>query len=486
MVLRLAERQKNLRKLSSRNYTTRLNRAELTTNNNGTKHLDFSPGLSVIAGGNGAGKSTLLGAIWRCLSAAASQYGAYVPGTPPWLREICVSGVQTDTEFTAHLDVASGVANSTFNQTVFYIDPAAETEDILKKFRADAQPSDLLEGIDPASFSTDQLGMLSYVLRRDYSRFLVYEVTAFSEEDTPVPYFELTSMAKEYSLQQMGRGELSAAYLIWRLEDLPAGSIALIEEPESHLATFSQDLLIDAIIAAVVERDLCIVVSSHSPGFFQKLPAKHISLVSSLPEPSVRGGLSISQLTSHLGIRPNIAALVLVEDKVASEFLYALLSEIDRYALSHIDIRTAANGESGVMRIISELDEGTLNQIAILGVLDGDQRPHTIDKPSGRIGYLIGDVPPEVLVRDVLTRWRSGEFSDWIPGLPGGADALKLSLERLDGLDLHDWIMELAKEFGGLRGVMRVGVDLLMRIDRFREDASGLLSWIREHGRLPG
>ncbi|MEH0934190.1 AAA family ATPase [Micromonospora psammae] len=441
--------------------------------------------MSVVSGGNGAGKSRLLGAVWRCLTGLEPQEGSTIPGVPAWLSHLKVSGTHADVAFEAELDVASGKKTSTFPSSVFYIDPAAETEEVLRHFRSDPQSSDLLEGVDPASFDSDQLQALAYILRRDYSEFLVYEVTAFSADDTPLPYFEVSSMGKRYALQRMGRGELAAAYLLWRLQELSPGSVVLLEEPESHLAAFSQDKLVDTIVSIVVERDLCIVVSSHSPGFFQKLPAEHVVLVSSLPSPSIRCGLSASEVANHLGVQPRTAAVVLVEDQVAAEFLHAILSAIDRDALRYLDVRAVTSGQSGAKRIISEVSSSAADQVRILGILDGDQRPRGGQAPAGKIGYLVGDSAPEVLFRETINRWRSGEFADWRSPLPGGSEALRMCLERLDGRDLHDWIFELAEEFGGLRPVVRAATDLVLRDPSLKTQCEEMVTWMRSQGRLP-
>lgn len=483
MAVRFIERQQRLQQLSKRNYTTHLRELHLETWSGEIHSANLSPGLSVIAGGNGAGKSTLLGAIWRCVAGSATLNQVLIPSAPPWLRKIRMEGEQSEEPFYVELELESGQTINTFAGNIEYIDPAAETEDILGKFRRDAQPSDLLEGIDPTYFSREQLEISSYVLRRDYSELLVYEVTAFSEDDSPVPYFEVESMGKRYSLLQMGRGELSAFYLLWRLEALPAGSIVLIEEPESHLAFHSQNLLVDAIVAAAVERDLCLIVSTHSPGFFGKLSSEHISLISSLPEPSIRCGLPVSTVSDHLGIRPNIAVLVLVEDEVASELLRAILSSVDRETLKHLEICRVKSGESGVRRSVQDIQVRPASPIKILGILDGDQRSQGKSSiVSDRISFLAGDHPPEELVRRAFLRWRSGDFPDWSPSLLGSVDELKLCLERLDGLDLHDWFHEFAAEFGGPRIITQAAADLLLQDEAIRAEAIELTKWIRNQG----
>ncbi len=483
MALRYAERQVRLTKLIKRRYTTALREARLISRDGVSHSFTFAPGLSVLSGGNGAGKSTLLGSMYRCISEDDPERSSPIPGVSPWLKSISIDGLHAGTHCEASYDLVSGTRQSNFSASVHYIDAAAETEGILQRFRSDPQHGDLLEGVDPSSFSPDQLKTLSYILRREYSDVFVYEVTAFSEEETPVPFFEVRSMDQQYSLTKMGRGELAAVYLLWRLEELAPGSIVLIEEPESHLAVFSQEYLVDALIASAVERDLCLIVSSHSPGFFQKLPAGSVTLVSSLPAPSITSNLSTAQIAGHLGVRPQVAALVLVEDDVASEFAKAILSAVDREALSRLDIRSVATGESGVRRILHDVRGGSDSGLVVLGLLDGDQRPSVIPAPS-RIGYLVGNGPPETVVREFFHRWRSGKFVDWTPFLPGGEDALRMTLEGLDGRDLHDWIYELAGEYGGLRPVMRVAVDLLLSDADTRRSCEELVAWLRSAGRF--
>ncbi|MEW1586354.1 AAA family ATPase [Micromonospora vinacea] len=485
MVLRFTERRHQITRLARRDYTTRLTVGTFVSATGASQTLSFSPGISVVSGGNGAGKSTLLGAVWRCLSGLEPEEGSTIPNVPPWLGQLKIVGTYADVPFEAELDVASRDKTSTFPSSVVYLNPAAETEEVLRHFRSDPQSSDLIEGVDPASFDGNQLQALAYILRREYSEFLVYEVTAFSADDTPLPYFEVTSMGKRYTLQQMGRGELAAAYLLWRLQELPPGSVVLLEEPESHLAAFSQDKLVDTIVSIVIERDLCLVISSHSPGFFQKLPAEHVVLVSSLPFPSIRCGLSASELANHLGVQARTAAVVLVEDQVAAEFLHAILSALDRDALRHLDVRAVASGQSGVKRIVSEVSSSGADHVRIIGILDGDQRPRGGQASAGKIGYLVGDSAPEIILRDTINRWRSGEFDDWCSPLPGGNEALRLCLERLDGRDLHDWIFELAEEFGGLRAAVRAITDLVLRDTSLKAQCEEMVTWLRAQVRLP-
>jgi len=367
---------------------------------------------------------------------------------------------------------------------VIYLDPSAQTSKIIAQVEADENPLDLIEGIDAANFDNRQLELLSYVLRRNYSQVRVHEITAFSEDDEPMPFFEVTSLGKTYSLVGMGRGELSAAYLLWRLTLADPGTVVLLEEPESHLASYSQSALADAIVSLVIDRDLTIVTSSHSPGLFERLPDTHTVLLTSSPRPEIRGNLGTTELARHLGLSMATQAMVVLEDVVAGELMISLMSRVDRVLISTVSVKYAKSGESGVARVASELvDVAKVETLPVLGVLDGDQRSGKgYNSSSAIFGYLPGSVAPEVLLREALNGWRDGDYSDWEPSLPGGSARMRMELERLDGFDHHDWLHDLGVAYGGRSKVVECIAGLLLKNSEVLEQAKGLAGWIR--GRL--
>ncbi|GAA5143242.1 hypothetical protein GCM10023320_84270 [Pseudonocardia adelaidensis] len=99
-------------------------------------------------------------------------------------------------------------------------------------------------------------------------------------------------------------------------------------------------------------------------------------------------------------------------------------------------------------------------------------------------GYLVGSVAPEVLIRTVLDSWRSGGHSGWIVPLEGGSTRLKLTLERLDGLDHHDWLQELGIEYGGREKVVDAVADVVLRSEAAAAEAVALAQWVRENGKI--
>lgn len=479
MVLRRAGLGKTLAKLSNRIYTTTLTSVNVITTDNREHSIRFGPGLAVLCGGNGAGKSTTLGALYRCLTADKAHDS--LPSVPPWMASIEVSGIHQGMSWSATYDVSSFRFSGSCPAPVYYLDAAASTEDLISKFRGDDNPADLIEGIDPASLSSELVELLSLTLRRQYSEISVYEITSYSEDDAPIPYFAVEFMNRSYKLLNMGRGELSAIYLIWQLSLYEPGSIVLIEEPEAHLATYSQKKLLDVLVYFAAERDLTIIASSHSPGVFGSLPDEHTVLVSISPTPGFKSAISTAELAEYLGLdRQARVALMVVEDQAAAIFLKSIITHLDHELLRNTSIAYARNGASAVRRVVAELEYAMRPPIcAVVGILDGDERIAADPESSRVIGFLPGDEAPEVVMRKVVNDWRIKSTKDWIPPLAGGVSALEMELERVDGLDHHDWLTDLGRRYGELDTFMMAIVGLVLEESDLREEAVALLSWIR-------
>ncbi|WP_432853868.1 ATP-dependent nuclease [Amycolatopsis sp. CA-161197] len=440
-----------------------------------TLQLEFAPGITVVSGGNGAGKSSTLGAIWKCLKGESGTSRRL----PYWLAGVEITGLHDGAAWTASFDAKESTYLGQCPVSVEYIDPSAETERILTLFREDDHPDDLTEGVDPTELDAEHVELLSYVLRRHYEKIRVFEVTAFSDDDEPVPFFEVVSMGSTYGLTTMGRGELSATYLLWRLNNIEHGSIVLIEEPESHLAMYSQRALVESMIATVVSRDLTVVVSSHSPSFIRSLPSKNVVLLNSSPIPSIRAGLDASEVALHLGLQPACDAVLMTEDVVAEGVLRETLKAQAPDLLNRVATRYVSTGESGLRRVIDELKiaRDAHQDFLVLGVLDGDQRTENPDKD---VTFLIGNAAPDQVLRQATIRWRNGENADWAPSFVEDRTRFEMALEALDGYDHHDWITELAKKFGGYGRILGDLVQLCLRDEGLTSNAEQLIDWLRD------
>lgn len=468
-----------LQSLPRRTYTTVFDLVTITTSGGREQRLTIGPGLTILCGGNGAGKSTTLGALWRCLSSDEAGPSC-LPPVPPWIVNLHVAGTHDDQNWTTSYDLSTSTFSGHCPVEVYYLDAAASTEELIHMVRKDDNPDDLLEGIDASSLDGELVEILSLTLRRNYDVVEVYEVTSFSENDDPVPFFAVTSMGKRYDLRTMGRGELAAIYLIWSLSRIEPGAIVLIEEPECHLADYSQRHLLDVLSYFAVERNLALIVSSHSPGLFRPLPSNHVVLVATLPLPVFRSGLSTDELTMHLGLEETGKnTLIVVEDQAAAAFLRAIVDHIDHALLQHIAICYCQNGASSVERVLSELRRHIRpRNFKILGILDGDMR-----SPGSAtlldVSFLPGDKAPESVIRDVLDKWRGEISKSWSPPLAGGAETLELELARSDGLDHHDWLSSISGRYGDLANFVTAMTDLVLKDSALLGEAQTLIGWLR-------
>lgn len=481
MVLTRASIGRTLARLGQRDYTTKITSIDIITSDHRDQEIKLGPGLTVLCGGNGAGKSTTLGALWRCLTSSL-EGPTSLPPVPPWMSLFQVEGTYKAQEWVAAYEPPTGALSGSCPAPVIYLDAAASTEILIARFRGDDNPDDLIEGIDPSVLHADLTEMLSLMLRRQYDAISVYEVTSFSEDDIAIPFFTVSSVGRQYGLVNMGKGELCAFYIIWQLSQLEPGSIVLIEEPESHLATYSQGRILDMLVHFAVERDLTIVASSHSPGLFQSLPNDHTVLVSNSPLPNYRVGISTAELAEHLGLdTPFRVLLVVVEDRAAASFLRSLIWSIDRIFLRRIAITYAQSGESGVRRVTSEVQYvGYPSASTVIGILDGDLRTPAGGGSVRSLNFLPGDAAPEIVLRKQFDKWRRAEPPRiWEPSLVGGSATLQMELERVDGSDHHDWLYEIASRYGGIDVFMAAAVELAIMDPLIREQSSALLAWLR-------
>ncbi|WP_165952638.1 AAA family ATPase [Kribbella albertanoniae] len=487
--MRFVERQKALLQLPKRNYRSSLFSAAIETQAGESLEIKFAPGITVLCGGNGAGKSTTLETLWTSL-VDSEEYDGFRPAAwaTKWISIISISGQHEGEDWDTSLNLETGDVSGDCPAPVVFLDAAAETGLLLSTFlNQDGRQlnEELLEGIDPDPFSDDQLQLLSYVLRRRYEKLETFEVTSFSEDDSAMPFFQATSMGMTYPLTGMGRGELCAAFLIWKLSRIEPGSIVFLEEPESHLATWSQKALAEVVTTLIVKRDLTVVASSHSPGFFGHFDTRHIALLSASPRPEVRSGMDIIELGRHLGLQPSRAAMILVEDTVAAEFCRAVLAAVDRPLVAMVSFKFTKSGESGVRRTVGDTAGAPGDDFVIVGVLDGDQKEKDSVATRFAYEYLPGSESPEVILRHATDEWRTGAYLEWDVPLPGGADRLKLLLERFDGEDPHDWLHLLGVEYGGLSKVVEALTMLLLLSDALAAEATEFSIALRERLQQP-
>ena len=480
MALRAVERVRAYTSLVQRSYSHTVDGARLETRNGEELAIDFGRGLTVVAGGNGAGKTSLLGAFAACLNGGEPLPSASTPNASPWLRTVSMYGQSGGESWEVTVDFTTGEACGGTDLVVDYVNPAAEAEQFITQLRSDEQPQDVLEGLDPLVFDERERAEASAVLGREYEAIRVFEVTAYSADEKPIPFFQARIGGTEYDVLGMGRGEFTALYMLWRLGRLQRRDVLLLEEPETHLAVRSQRSLMDVVVARVATTGGMVIASSHSPEFIKSVPDGSVIQVASLPRPEIRCGLETAVITKRLGFAVPQRVLAVAEDAAACAMLRELIRRFGGAALDRLDLVYHTDGESQVRSIATKLKgtDGTPWRW-VVGVLDGDQRSETskratLGEPKDVL-LLPSRLSPDHLCFELLRRWRSGEFPAWTPGRHIGETELKLLLEVHDGQERHNWLQAVSAELGGYGNLMTLCMDLLEADEALVEEAQALV-----------
>jgi predicted ATPase len=404
----------------------------------GDFELPVQSPLTVLAGPNGAGKTTLLRAVWAALE--PSEARSVVVGR----RKLTSGSAQVDLTVAGDVETArvkfSAESIDTESETsvsVQHIDGSAFSLKYQPEFCAFESADELLNGVGVVDLDDKGLSEIGFILNRNYRSIKMYEV----EFDVTVPFFEVTYGDDKYDSRTMGAGEMSALYMWWAIGRAARNSIILVEEPEAYLSSGCQDNLDMFLVKSIVSNGLVAIVSSHSPSFISPMPKESLIFLS-----RGEGGLAVLDdqppqiVLKSLGIHPVLAAIVFVEDSMGRLLCRAILERFD-VALSrqtHIDQR---KGDGEVKAALKPMLEAKL-PIQFVGLFDGDVRSSVDAMYESHAAFLPGDLPMETIFREMV-RKQPAALSMEIKH-----ENLFAVLAALEGIDLHDWYEELAKELG--------------------------------------
>ena len=281
----------------------------------GTLEAPILSPLTVLAGPNGVGKTTLLRAIWSSLSPEdaapiISSAGILTAGTA--LVDLSVGGAAETAAVNFTPDEIQPLTRTTV--PVCHVDSAAQTPMHQKSFRAFKSAEEIVNGAGASALDDRALAEVSYILHRAYRTVTLYEV----EVDGVAPFFEVKYGDDQYDSRTMGAGEMSALYIWWAIQRADSNSILLIEEPEAFLSFGCQISLANFLVSKIVDKNLVVLISSHSSAFISLLPKSSIIFLT-------RGQTGVEVLPDRpppvllksLGIDIPILGIVFVEDDIA-------------------------------------------------------------------------------------------------------------------------------------------------------------------------
>lgn len=403
------------------------------------QNISFNGQIIAICGKNGVGKSTLLNAIIAIL-----KPNEYFENN---IRKKKIENSIFDLDFTNHKGENFNVAFSTLqessqNHKAIIIDPPSECIDFIKMFSETQNIEELLAPLSPKFLKKSELTELNYILGKNIKSCKIYEVE-LNEAGRIFPYFKIEVDEEEYGIELMGLGEMAAIYIYWNLIIAEKNSFLLLEEPETFLSYTSQEHLVNVIAEYTYKKKLSTLMTTHSHAIINKIPSSNIVYVS-------RNGNNVNTRTNvrkydylkGLGMRPEIPYVFCVEDEVAKLLLMKLFNKF-KFNAANDYVVFAVGGVENVKGAIG-FPNLSIVRSKIIGVFDADQRGKITRIFHRPFVYLPGRGSPEEQLFDFVNK--DVEYSSELMGI----DLYKLSdaLSRLEGIDHHDWFVELSREIG--------------------------------------
>jgi hypothetical protein len=321
---------------------------------------------------------------------------------------------------------------------VVHVDTTSDVGRIQSIYASVTDLEAFLNGAGVVELSPKELDEVNYLTRRYYDSVRLFEVEL---ADETVPFFELTLEGQPYDSRTMGSGEFAAFLIWWHLRRAETETIFLLEEPESFLSPQARSALIDVLLKAAFEKQLCIIMTSHSG-----------EMIGPLPAPSVRffrrdrNGVKLATdanspaLLKTIGISTHLDVLVFVEDEAAKSFSKLWVESFNSALAQRMEV--VVKGSDGEIVKTLKAVETKYKSVSIVGLFDGDAKGKLPKDVEQKAAYLPGDLPIEKVFRRMLT-----ELTNLLETELGWRNLSDI-LFSLNGDDHHDWYEGLAQNLG--------------------------------------
>lgn len=288
-------------------------------------------------------------------------------------------------------------------------------------------------------FDEERLDRLSNILGNNYANAKM--ATADVDLNRPIPVLERTNAA--YSGYHQGQGETTIAELIQA--DLPKYGLVLIDEIESSLHPRAQRRLVRDLAEACRDRELQIILTTHSPYVLEELPKEaRIQVFEQNGARQAMVGVSPEFALSKMDEETHPECEIYVEDNAAKILLTEIISQKNPDLASRLFVTTFGAASVGYQLGIMVTGKRFPRPVGVF--LDGDCAP------GDGCCLLPGDDAPERVVFEELADKNWGDLWTRVVRDAGiVSDACNASMALSDH---HDWVREAAKR-------LMVGPDIL-------------------------
>ncbi|WP_330946190.1 AAA family ATPase [Thermomonas sp. LB-4] len=183
--------------------------------------------------------------------------------------------------------------------------------------------------------------------------------------------FERPSL--KYSEAFAGSGEVAVVSSVVKLLAADAGTLVLLDEPETSLHPGAQRRFLQFLLDCIVQKKMQVVISTHSPEFVDELPDRAIKVLDLTPSGRVTVVNSSSSLVAfnRLGAKAPGRIRVIVEDELACKVVDIAKRALPAGERELIDAVVVPGGAP--MILAHYIPSAIAGKDATFALLDGDQ-----------------------------------------------------------------------------------------------------------------
>ena len=397
------------------------------------QRIDFPFPIVALVGENGSGKSTVLqaaAAMYRSPGEPGKYASDYFPDTPferitaATLRFSVREGDQSQTK-TVRKPTERWRGNPDRPiRRVRYVDLRRSQPVGARTGYAKLLKTGVTEDTH-SPFDPEKLSSLTQIIGKNYSSAGI-SVTNIDAR-SPIPVLQVDDV--RYSGFHQGAGEIAATELL--AIDYISTGLVLIDEVETSLHPRAQRRLIRDLAKKARDRDLQIILTTHSPYVLEELPPEaRIYIMEGTTGKTVVSGVSPEFAMTRMDEEQHPECDVYVEDSRSSVMASEIIVAADRELLSRV--RLIPYGAASVGMALGQMaGEGRFPRPSIV-FLDGDQAE------AAGCALLPGNDAPEQVI------FASLQQNDW----PDIATRIGRSpSETIDALnrammiaDHHEWV----------------------------------------------
>lgn len=226
----------------------------------------------------------------------------------------------------------------------------------------------------------NELESISFILGKRYIAGQLIEHKLFQDWGFSVVF---QTPHHSYSEAFAGSGEMAVVRLVLKVLDAERYSLILLDEPEVSLHPGAQKRLMQFLLWQIKQKQLQVVISTHSPNIIEGLPPNAIKVFSQMPDGrfNVKSEITPNEAFYHLELSNPSKKTIIVEDNTAKMIVDEVLKALGEDIASQFEVTFYTGGQSVLKcNFISIYSQESLSNKFVL--FDGDQRKPHFDPDS--------------------------------------------------------------------------------------------------------